>query len=395
MLTDGTVGIPDHQDAHSVTVDLPVLRFEKTAINLTTGQNPATQATPGDTLRYRIRIENLATDPLPSFNLRDELGRLNTAAVYTTGTLNLVTVPAGADASNTNSSGGANNSGLVDIRNLSLGGLGTFIVVEYDVRLAPVLPNQSYVQNQAQVYVSGLEVARSDDPNIGATAPDPLVLGDEDPTRVQITSAPRLRVLKTSTYLGASTALLLAGDRMRYTITVKNIGTDNATGVSIRDQIPVNTTYVAGSTTINGTQLNDNAQALTPLVDGIPVYAPEDTDAGRDARRRDQHAEQRRDDHVRRDGLSGPGRWHGDLEPGVRERGRRRHRRLSVRRSAHADRERSDARRGRQRAAAVRDQAGGAAGRSGLAGHRRSGRHAALHDHDVQQRRDPGDRRAC
>ena len=85
--------------------------------------------------------------------MRDELGRLNNAAVYVPGTLNVVTVPAGADASNTNPSGGVNNAGLVDIRNLSLGGLGTFIVVEYDVRLVPVLPNQSYVQNQAQAYI--------------------------------------------------------------------------------------------------------------------------------------------------------------------------------------------------------------------------------------------------
>ncbi|MGH8189352.1 MAG: isopeptide-forming domain-containing fimbrial protein, partial [Steroidobacteraceae bacterium] len=98
--------------------------------------------------------------------------------------------------------------------------------------------------------------------------------------RVQITSAPRFRVLKTSTYLGASTAVLRAGDRLRYTITVKNIGTDNATGVSLRDQVPANTTYIAGTTTINGTQLNDNAQGVTPLVDGIPVYAPEDTTPG-------------------------------------------------------------------------------------------------------------------
>ncbi|HET9448408.1 MAG TPA: DUF11 domain-containing protein, partial [Steroidobacteraceae bacterium] len=214
-----------------------------------------------------------------SFNLRDELGRLNNGAVYVPGTLNLVTVPAGADASNTQTSGGVNNAGLVDVRNLSLGGQGTFVVVEYDVRLAPVLPNQSYVQNQAQAYISGVEVARSDDPAVNA-APDPLVLGDEDPTRVQITSAPRFRVLKTSTYLGASTTVLRAGDRLRYTITVKNIGTDNATGVSIRDQVPVNTTYVANSTTINGTQLNDNAQNTTPLVDGIQIYAPEDTTPG-------------------------------------------------------------------------------------------------------------------
>jgi len=87
-------------------------------------------------------------------------------------------------------------------------------------------------------------------------------------------------VLKTSTYLGASTTVLRAGDRMRYTITVKNIGTDNATGVVIRDQIPTNTTYVANSTTLNGTQQNDNAQGISPLVDTIAIYAPENATAG-------------------------------------------------------------------------------------------------------------------
>jgi large repetitive protein len=280
VLTDGTPTVVDHEDAHTVTVDLPQLKFDKTVTDVTSGQNPATHATPGDTLRYRIRIENLATDPLPNFSLRDELGRLNNTAVYVPGTLNVVTVPAGADTSNTNPSGGVNNSGVVDVRNLSLGGQGTFVVIEYDVRLAPVLPNQSYVQNQAQAYVDGIEIARSDDPNVGATPPDPLVLGDEDPTRVQITSAPKFRVLKTSTYLGASTTVLRAGDRMRYTITVKNIGTDNATGVVIRDQVPTNTTYVAGSTTLNGTQQNDNAQGSTPLVDTIAIYAPENATAG-------------------------------------------------------------------------------------------------------------------
>ena len=280
VLTDGTPTTVDHEDAYSVTVDLPQLKFDKTVTNLTTAQNPATHATPGDTLRYRIRIENLGTSPLTNFSLRDELGRLNAAAVYAPGTLNLVTVPAGADVTNTNASGGLNNGGLADIRNLSLGGLGSFVVIEYDVKLLPVLPNQSYVQNQAQVYVDGIEVARSDDPNVGATAPDPLVLGDEDPTRVQITSAPKFRVLKTSTYLGASTTVLRAGDRMRYTITVKNIGTDNATGVVIRDQIPVNTTYVPGSTMLNGTLQNDNAQGITPLADTIAIYAPENATAG-------------------------------------------------------------------------------------------------------------------
>lgn len=280
VLTDGTPGVLDHQDAYTVTADLPVLRFDKTVINVTTGQDPGRLATPGDTLRYRIRIENLVTDPVTNFNLRDELGRLNTTPSFTAGSLVLTTVPVGADVANTNPSGGAGNSGLVDIRNLSLGGLNSFIVVEYEVRLAPVLANNSYVANQARVLLNTTEVARSDDPTINA-APDPLVLGDEDPTRVQITSAPKFRVLKISRYLGANPALLRAGEAVRYTITIKNIGTDNATDVAIRDQIPANTRYVAGSTTINGTALADGAQGNSPLVDGIAVYAPEDATAGR------------------------------------------------------------------------------------------------------------------
>ena len=101
------------------------------------------------------------------------------------------------------------------------------------------------------------------------------MLGDEDPTRVQITSAPLFRVQKTSQYLGANPRVLLAGDRLRYTITIKNIGTDNAVDVTIRDQIPANTTYVAGSTTLNGAAVADNAQSLSALVDGLAVYAPE------------------------------------------------------------------------------------------------------------------------
>jgi uncharacterized repeat protein (TIGR01451 family) len=278
-LTDGTVGAVDHEDAHSVTVNTPLLRFEKTALNVATGDNPALRARPGDTLRYRLYIQNLSAIPLSNFTVRDELGRLNTGPVYAPGSLRVTSAPAGADSTNTNASGGVNNAGVLDVRNLDLSALNSSVVIEYEVTLAPVLPNDSYVANQAQALFSGAVLSNSDDPNLNA-APDPMVLGDEDPTRVQITSAPRFRVLKTSTYMGASTTVLRAGERMRYTITVKNIGTDNATDASIRDQIPANTTYVAGSTTLNGTQLNDNTQGLSPLVDGIPIYAPEDATPG-------------------------------------------------------------------------------------------------------------------
>ena len=189
------------------------------------------------------------------------------------------------------------------------------------MRLGAVLPNQSYVQNQAQVYVDGAEVARSDDPNVNA-APDPLVLGDEDPTRVQITSAPKFRVLKTSTYLGASTTVLRAGDRLRYTITVKNIGTENATGV-------VDSRPDPGEHDLRRRQHDAERHAAERQRPGHHAAGRRhrdlragECDGGRDARRRDQHDDQRRDDHVRCDDVSGSARRHGHLEPGVRERAR-------------------------------------------------------------------------
>ena len=44
----------------------------------------------------------------------------------------------------------------------------------------------------------------------------------------------------------------MAGDILRYTITVQNTGSENATGVTLRDQVPANTSYLANSTTLNG-----------------------------------------------------------------------------------------------------------------------------------------------
>ena len=60
----------------------PTMRFEKTVVNRTTGANPATEATPGDTLRYTLRVENLSDVELTGFSLRDELDRLNATAAF-------------------------------------------------------------------------------------------------------------------------------------------------------------------------------------------------------------------------------------------------------------------------------------------------------------------------
>jgi hypothetical protein len=129
QLTNGTIGVLDHEDAHTVAVDVPVLRFEKTVINVSRGDDPGTLAPPGETLRYRLVVENMGDAVVDGFSVVDQLDRLNDPPAFQPGTLNLVTVPAGADVSNTSPTGGASGTGLLEIGNLSLDGAGDTILI--------------------------------------------------------------------------------------------------------------------------------------------------------------------------------------------------------------------------------------------------------------------------
>ncbi len=278
-LTDGTPGVGDHEDALSVTVDFPVLRFEKSVMNVTTGEDPGTVATPGDTLRYRLYVENLGGVPVSDFSIVDELDALNATPMFRAGTLEITAAPADADLSGVDASGGAAGSGLIDIGKLSLGGLGDSLQVEFEVELVPAIANDSFIYNQSEIRFADILVAQSDDPYVNGAA-DPDVAGDEDPTQVRIESAPAFRLEKVSSYISGDPNVLLAGETLRYTITAQNVGTDHAAGVELSDQIPPNTTYVAGSTTLNGTAVADASGGISPLADGIPLHAPGDPTPG-------------------------------------------------------------------------------------------------------------------
>ena len=279
LVTDGTVGILDHEDAHTIIEFTPLLVFEKTAVNVTTGEDPATIATPGDTIRYRLYVENTSDTPVGNFRIVDELDRLNSELSFAPGTLTIISVPAGADASNTNATGGTAGTGLLDVRNLSLGGVGDNIAIEFEVTLAPAIANGSFVANQSSLVYFGNTAAISDDPNVNGPA-DPTVAGDEDPTRILIQSAPEFDIDKVSSYMTGDPNVLMAGETLRYTITVRNIGTDNASEVRIVDLIPANTSYVTGSTRLNGIALTDNSGGTSALTDGILINAPQDATPG-------------------------------------------------------------------------------------------------------------------
>ena len=68
------------EDPTRVVIAPTALVFQKTVANVTSGANPAAEASPGDRLRYRLRLENLADFALSGVTVRDEIDRLNADA---------------------------------------------------------------------------------------------------------------------------------------------------------------------------------------------------------------------------------------------------------------------------------------------------------------------------
>lgn len=267
---DGTPDIEDHEDAFTLTAEVPRISFYKVVEDITSGANPASEAVPGDVLQYTLTLTNLNDLDVENIEITDELDRLNSMPLYQSGSLQIVSAPAGADTSGTDAAGGANGSGLLSAADLSLAA-GDSLEIVYQVTLAPVIDSGSAVLNQAQVQLPGQLLQDSDDPNInGAYDPDEPSDEGPDPTQVLIKSAPELVVEKISQDITGDADLLMPGDTLRYTITIENTGNENAIEATLRDQVPANTTYVPNSTTLNGAAVAD-VDGSTPLAAAMPI----------------------------------------------------------------------------------------------------------------------------
>jgi large repetitive protein len=181
--TNGTVGIADCQDAHSLLVTLSGYFFEKTASNAETGEI-ISSALPGGRVRYTLRLWSV-DETFSGVRFRDELAA---PAGFVPETLSLVSYPAGADVSLT-------GGGILDIRNLNVPP-GGMIEVTFDITLASTLPEGFVVLNQSGLFRDADRIAVSDDPNVNGRA-NPAVDGDEDPTRVVISYPPSVPPAKT------------------------------------------------------------------------------------------------------------------------------------------------------------------------------------------------------
>ncbi len=269
VLTNGTVGVPDHEDAHTLLAQGPVLSISKLVTNLTTGQGPAVNvsASPGDDLQFTLQVDN--TGPVAGNNVRvfDDPDLLNTPPGYyenfstdPTERLRNVTISAPA-TDNSLVGGGVNNSGFLDITLNTLDACpappacppGSSATVTFDITLDQEILNTAVLDNRASTSVLGLLPVNSN-----------LV-------QVQVGQTPGLIVEKTSQDLTGDPNVLAVGDQLRYTITAKNISNENAVNVLLRDQIPANTTYVANSTFLNGFAVADPAANTSALTDGLLI----------------------------------------------------------------------------------------------------------------------------
>jgi len=113
--------------------------------------------------------------------------------------------------------------------------------------------------------------------NVATVDPDGPT-GPMPPTDVQTqnpVSSPSLAATKTGA-LVVDTAPVggSAGDTIEYTIAVSNSGGAPATGVALVDDVPANTTYVPGSTTLNGAAVADVGGAPPFAGAGAPINSP-------------------------------------------------------------------------------------------------------------------------
>lgn len=212
---DAQLGFPD-----------PVV--EKTVAN--TGTGAGGTFVPGDLVTFHVAITNNGPVALNNITLTDIVPANTTFAA------------AASDASwaGTGCVDGAAAGTVCTLGTFSVAAAATETIA-FSVRINSPLPaGVEQVANQALLSSPDLpDDVPSDDPG---TPADP-----DDPTIVPISAAPDMTLTKVHNLAAGETAS--PGDVLIYTLTYQNVGTQNATGVTITETVPPNTTFYATSST--------------------------------------------------------------------------------------------------------------------------------------------------
>ncbi len=204
-LTDGTPGVLDFQDAHTVTVVNITLAITKQVSVVGGGA-----ALPGGQLDYLVHVTNVSTNPAPSVVITDDL---STAGA---GRLTFVNPPATMNGS---------TAGISIV--------GSLLTANYSAVNGPLQPGQSIdVRFRAQI-ASGLPAGTTltntgvvtwNTPQQSASASVSIDIGE--------TSAPNLVLTKTGP------ATMSVGQLGQFGLNVQNTGVSDAWNTTILDRLP-------------------------------------------------------------------------------------------------------------------------------------------------------------
>ena len=242
---EGVTSLPWASPAATVTIaSVPKLTLRKTVLDLDGGK-----VKPLDTLRYTLQVQVEGAAAARDVVIRDAL-------------------PAGLEPIAIGQ-GGNNVSGELVWTGAEVAGLallvpGETVTLQVDARVSADHADGDVLSNQATGLAKGLTTpVLSDDPSTPA-------LGDPTSVQVRIASA-----------LGASTKVgtdlngppLLPGDIIRWRVSVVATAAQPLVGARLVDAMPAGTSYVPGSTRLNGAAVADvGSQAA--IASGIAVSSP-------------------------------------------------------------------------------------------------------------------------
>jgi len=257
--------VADDEDPTQILIESePLLVIHKTSADMTGDPDLLMVA---DTLRYTIRVENTGNENIVNAMLRDQVPA-NTTYVADSTTLNGKAL---ADVSGTSPLAAGMSVNTADEADGFVGATATgaaAVIVTFDVTINDV-NDGTIISNQGFVNGEGAGSGPFDE----APSDDPATDAPNDPTIDIVGDLPLLIAHKTVAIAvdTISAGIVDPGDVLRYTIAISNMGGVDAMQVALTDQVPANTTYVAGTTTLNGMAVADNAGGMSLLNTALPV----------------------------------------------------------------------------------------------------------------------------
>jgi uncharacterized repeat protein (TIGR01451 family) len=203
---------------------------------------------PGDVLEYTLVVRNSGTAYAFNLKVTDPAPTAHLTAITPGqgGTFSAATGAVTWDGSTTPS-----------LAKLAPGGA---VTLSFTAQVKVPTANGTIISNQAQVGGTG----------VSEPSDDPSTPEKNDPTVVKVVSTPRFSSSeKRVTDLNGGQ--VKPGEILEYTIKVINNGTANASGVTLIDPVPTYSTYIAGSTLLNGATVPDAAGGTSPLAKGLLV----------------------------------------------------------------------------------------------------------------------------